>query len=325
VVGYHRRVRAVRWVLLLAATLGAVLIAVEIALRVGGAGPYFGHSDVPLGIAVPDRALGYVLPPSERVSFGGVATQLDAHGLRNPSPPPDGPVSILVLGDERTFGWGVADGETYPAQLEALIRARCPTCGRVVNAGVPGYTTYQGMVQARDLGNRFRPKTVIAAFGLNDALLDGAQPGGSTLPPPLARTSALAGWLYAWLHRPGTGWWDAVPRTPLTRYSRNMRALVSEVRRFGGVPVLLNIGYGADLPDPGADTGKRLRRGRIEDDYHGATRLVSELEYARLVDVIGAGLDATTMLDAIHPSAEGHRRIAGVLGERLATEGLVGP
>ena len=120
----------------------------------------------------------------------------------------------------------------------------------------------------------------------------------------------MAGRLYEWLHRPGSGWWDAVPRTPIPRYSRNLRALVSEVRRFGGVPVLLNLGYGTDLPDPGADTGRRLRRGRIEDDYHGATRLVSELEDAPLVDVLGAELDATTMLDAIHPSADGHRHIA---------------
>lgn len=317
--------RALRWVLLVAVALGALLVAVEIALRIGGAGPRLGYSDVPLGIAVPDRALGYVLSPSGTVSFGGVATHLDANGLRNPSPPPDGPISVLVIGDERTFGWGVADGETYPAQLEAWIRTRCPTCGRVVNAGVPGYTTYQGVVQARDLGNRFRPKTVIVAFGLNDALLDGAQAGATTLPPPLARASAVAGRLYEWLHRPGTGWWDAVPRTPVPRFSRNMRALVSEVRRFGGVPVLLNIGYGAGLPDPGADAGKRLRRGRIEDDYHGETRLVSELEYTPLVDVVGAELDATTMLDAIHPSAEGHRRIAVALGERLAAEGLVTP
>src|SRR6185503_18087472 len=138
-VGYRPRVRALRWVLLLAVALGAVLLAVEMALRIGGADPQLGYSDVPLAMAVPDRALGYALPPSERVSFGG-------------------PVSILVLGDERTFGWGVADGETYPEQLEVWLRTRCPTCGRVVNAGVPGYTTYQGMMQARDLGNRLRPK-----------------------------------------------------------------------------------------------------------------------------------------------------------------------
>lgn len=322
-VGYHLRVRAVRWVLLLVVAIGAALIGVEVVARVAGVTPHLGWSDVPLALAVPDRKLGYVLPASTTVSYAGVPATLDADGMRNP-PGGSGPTEILVLGDERTFGWGVADGDTYPARLGEWLRTRCPTCGRVVNAGIPGYTTYEGMLLARDLGTRLRPRLVIASFGLNDAILDGA-PSPQVLPPPLVQASAAAGWLYDWLRRPGHGWWQAIPRTTLMRFSRNMRALVSEVRRFGGVPVLLNIGYGANLPDPGADSGRRLRRGRLEDDYHGSTRVVSDLEYAPLVDVIGEGLDATTMLDAIHPNAEGHRRIAQALGDRLVAEGLVTP
>jgi len=156
--------------------------------------------------------LGEELRPHCTASVGGTLFHTNALGLRDAEVEEDGRQRILAIGDSCTFGWGVADGETYPEQLEVWIRTRCPTCGRVVNGGLPGYTTYQGMIQARDLGNRLRPKTVIAAFGLNDALLDGAQPGATTLPPPIARTSAVAGWLYEWFHRPGTGWWDAVPR-----------------------------------------------------------------------------------------------------------------
>jgi lysophospholipase L1-like esterase len=318
-------VRAARRVLRLAFALGAVLIVVELALRVAGATPHLRYSDVPLALAVPDRTLGYVLPASQTVTYSGVSTRLDADGLRNPPAPPDAKTDVLVVGDERTFGWGVADGEPYPAQLETWIHARCPTCGRVVNAGVPGYTTQQGMPLARDLGTRLHPRVVIAAFGLDDALLDGGDSATVALPPEFARTSVTAGWLYAWLRRPGTGWWEAAPRTPLAKFARNMRALVSEVRRFGGVPVLLNIGYAVDLPDPDADAGRRLRRGRLEDDYHGAVRLTGELEYTPVVEVIGSALDASTMLDATHPSAEGHRLIANALGERLAAEGLVSP
>jgi lysophospholipase L1-like esterase len=318
-------VRAARRVLCLAVALGAALLVVELALRVGRVVPSLGHSDVPLALAVPDRTLGYVLPASQTVTYSGVATRLDGDGLRNPPAPPGGKTAVLVVGDERTFGWGVADGDPYPAQLDAWIHARCPSCGRVVNAGVPGYTSHQGMLLARDLGARLTPRVVVAAFGIDDALLDGVSPGTAALPPPWARMSVAAGWLYAWLHRSGTGWWEAVPRTPLAKFVRNMRALVSEVRRFGGVPVLLNLGYAVDLPDPDADDGRRLRRGRLEDDYHGAVRLTGELEYAPVVDVIGAALGATTMLDAIHPSGAGHRLIANALGERLAAEGLLSP
>lgn len=324
-VGYDPRVRAARRVLRLAFVLVAALLCVEVALRVAGVVPRLRHSDVPLGLVVPDRTVGYALPASRTVRYAGVTARLDGDGLRNPPAPPDARTAVLVVGDERTFGWGVADGEPYPARLDAWIQARCPTCGRVVNAGVPGYATYQGMLLARDLGARLRPRVVVAAFGLNDALLDGGPSATAALPPPVARTSLTAGWVYRWLHRPGTGWWEAIPRTPLSKFVRNMRALVSEVRRFGGVPVLLNVGYAVDLPDPDADDGRRLRRGRFEDDYHGAVRLSGELEHAPVVDVIGATLDATTMLDAIHPSAQGHRLIADALGQRLAADGLVSP
>jgi lysophospholipase L1-like esterase len=318
-------VRVARWVLRLAVALGAVLLVVELALRLARVVPQVRYSDVPLALAMPDRTLGYVLPASQTVTYAGVSTRLDGDGLRNPTAPADTKTEVLVVGDERTFGWGVADGEPYPAQLETWIHGRCPACGRVVNAGVPGYTTPQGMLLARDLGARLHPRVVVVAFGLTDALLDGGPSATITAPPPLAQKSVVAGLLYEWLQRPGTGWWEAVPRTPLAKFARNLRAIVSEVRRYGGAPVLLNIGYGVDLPDPDADAGRRLRRGRLEDDYHGVVRLTGELEHTPKVEVIGSTLDATTLLDAIHPSAEGHRLIANAIGERLVAEGLVSP
>jgi lysophospholipase L1-like esterase len=314
--------------LVLAVALGVLLLAVEGILRATGRVPRLGYSDVPLALAVPDRQRGYRLPASAPVTYSGLTTQLDADGLRN-APTPAGadgqPPAILALGDERTFGWGVADGDTYPVQLDAWLRTRCPACGRVVNGGVPGYGTYEGIMAAREFGARWRPRIVIGAFGLNDALLDGGEAVSVDKIPALARTSAAAGLLHGWLNRPGQGWWEATPRTPLARYMRNLRAFVSEVRRVGSTPVLLNLGYGAGLPDPGADAGRRLRRGRLEDDYHGTTRLVGDLEYVPVIDFIGPELDGTTMLDAIHPSAEGHRRIATRVGERLVAEGLVSP
>jgi len=314
--------------LLLAVALGVVLFAVEGFLRARGRVLRLGYSDVPASVVVPDRQRGYRLPASAPVTYSGVTTKLDADGLRN-APAPAGAEgqapAILALGDERTFGWGVADGDTYPAQLDAWLRARCPTCGRVVNGGVPGYGIYEGLMAAREFSARWHPRVVIGAFGLNDALMDGGEAANPDQIPALARTSATAGLLWGRWHKPGQGWWEATPRTPLARYVRNLRSFISEVRRVGSTPVLLNIGYGAELPDPVADAGRRLRRGRLEDDYHGGARLAGELEYAPVIDFIGPELDGSTMLDGIHPSAEGNRRIATVVGERLVAEGLVAP
>jgi lysophospholipase L1-like esterase len=55
---------------------------------------------------------------------------------REYGPPREGALRIAVLGDSVAFGWGVEDGETYPAQLERLLAARRAV--EVVNAGFPG-------------------------------------------------------------------------------------------------------------------------------------------------------------------------------------------
>ena len=49
-----------------------------------------------------------------------------------------GATRMAVLGDSIAFGWGVEDGETYPARLEAILNARGPGRVEVVNAGFPG-------------------------------------------------------------------------------------------------------------------------------------------------------------------------------------------
>lgn len=48
--------------------------------------------------------------------------------------------TVVALGASNTFGKGVSRGQAYPAQLEALLRARGISV-RVVNAGINGDTT----------------------------------------------------------------------------------------------------------------------------------------------------------------------------------------
>ena len=50
--------------------------------------------------------------------------------------PPDGVRRLVAIGDSVTFGWGVADGETWPAQLQAELGRRGHRV-EVLNAGVP--------------------------------------------------------------------------------------------------------------------------------------------------------------------------------------------
>lgn len=49
-----------------------------------------------------------------------------------------GGLRVAILGDSYTFGYGVDQGESFPAQLERRLRAR-GVAADVINAGVPGF------------------------------------------------------------------------------------------------------------------------------------------------------------------------------------------
>jgi hypothetical protein len=63
--------------------------------------------------------------------------------------------TIVALGASNTFGKGVARNQAYPAQLEAILRAKGANV-RVVNAGINGDTT-EGMLQRLDRPCRTGP------------------------------------------------------------------------------------------------------------------------------------------------------------------------
>lgn len=89
---------------------------------------------------------------------------------------PDLPVvgeelTILALGDSLFAGYGVEPGQSYPARLEAALRARGINA-RIVNAGVSGDTTAGGL-QRLDFvlsGQKAPPALVIISLGGNDML-----------------------------------------------------------------------------------------------------------------------------------------------------------
>jgi acyl-CoA thioesterase I len=73
---------------------------------------------------------------------------------------------VVALGASNTFGKGVAPGQAYPAQLEALLRARGLNVN-VVNAGVNGDTT-GGMLARLDSAVPKGTNIVILQPGGND-------------------------------------------------------------------------------------------------------------------------------------------------------------
>lgn len=82
-----------------------------------------------------------------------------------------GPVraaTILALGDSLTAGYGLAEAESLPAQLESSLRQRGLDV-RVRNAGVSGDTTAGGLARV-DWLLAEKPDFAIVALGANDGL-----------------------------------------------------------------------------------------------------------------------------------------------------------
>src|SRR6476469_7197465 len=74
--------------------------------------------------------------------------------------------TIIALGASNTYGKGVERNQAYPAQLEAILRAKGANV-RVVNAGINGDTT-EGMLQRLDRTVPNGTSAVILQPGGND-------------------------------------------------------------------------------------------------------------------------------------------------------------
>ena len=91
-------------------------------------------------------------------------------------------VRILALGDSLFTGYGLENGQSYPARLEAALRARGINA-RIANAGVSGDTSGGGAARLKFAldGQPQPPSLVLISLGGNDML--------RALPPQQTRTN----------------------------------------------------------------------------------------------------------------------------------------
>jgi acyl-CoA thioesterase I len=87
-----------------------------------------------------------------------------------------GKVTIVALGDSLTAGLGLPENESFPAQLEAALKARGHDVS-VINAGVSGDTTAAAALRL-DWAIPDDARAVIVELGGNDAL-EGIPPAGT--------------------------------------------------------------------------------------------------------------------------------------------------
>ena len=169
------RTRRLRSAARFAAAFALPWILLEIGLRVTGWQPPDMRPRVALfprfpAFYEPSRELGWVLKPKLdwQGMEVGIPFRTDAEGHRLHGDGSGGaPPAVDAIGDSSTFGFGVPESDTYPAQLERKLRASTGDGSlRVRNLGVPGYTAYE----ARILAERDMPRApvTLVMMGFND-------------------------------------------------------------------------------------------------------------------------------------------------------------
>jgi hypothetical protein len=112
----------------------------------------------------------WTLAPGFRGTFRGkdfaVDVEANSEGLRDREfgEKPAGVFRILGLGDSFAFGWGVENRDSYLKLLETRLSSTRGRLHEVVNAGIPGFGTYEELELLRSVGLSYRPDLVLLSF-----------------------------------------------------------------------------------------------------------------------------------------------------------------
>jgi lysophospholipase L1-like esterase len=142
-----------------------MLLAMELAVRYRVEAWPFERS-----LYVPPHLTPLDAPLRWRYSPGNGRNSL---GLRNREvgPKKNGIYRILVVGDSLVWSGETSSGELYTEVLERRLNSLLATgtaSFEVINAGIPGYTTFQELEFLRIYGMKMEPDLVILGFVFND-------------------------------------------------------------------------------------------------------------------------------------------------------------
>jgi hypothetical protein len=109
------------------------------------------------------------LPTDRGAAWGGMMS--NSHGLRSREvtvADAQQRTRVLCFGDSSTFAFGVDFADAWPNQLQELLDEQHPQEVEVLNAGIPGQTTYQGRQRLERELTKWRPQLAVITFGNND-------------------------------------------------------------------------------------------------------------------------------------------------------------
>jgi lysophospholipase L1-like esterase len=286
--------------------------------------------DIDFPFMRPDAEVFWAPKPGWRGEFQGKAVTINSLGLRGAEPARPNRAGwrrLAVFGDSITFGYGVADEETYAAQAGRLLAGERVD---VVNAGVTGYTSHQVLRLLKRVAPALRPDVATFCIGWNDGNVRAVDDRAFARHLRAAqRIEVLTEHLY--LYRAMKALYlrstmpDAPPsartrRVSVDDYRENLRGMVRECRERGIRPVFL------ELP-------RRRHRGEALPRWPYADTLAAvaaELDVPLLpTGELGLGTRAPEngryFIDALHFTPGGHELMARMLIQGLREQSLLEP
>lgn len=297
-----------------AAVLGPLALVglIEVTTRIAGLEAGFTPGPSPQNCMRRSALLGIDFRPNCAGRLGKTRFRTNSLGLRGGEVRDDGSLRILTIGDSCTWGWHVAEEESYPAVLQGLLDRRSGSPRyQVINAGFPGASSHRGLRYLRERGLGLDPAIVIAAYGFNDTSKgpdDELQLAyHQKLMPLLALNDFFVDHLrfYRWarwrLAESAESVKPAGKRVPADKFGGNLDEIVRLGRAHGARVMLL--------------TFTAMRR---PGPYRSAL-----FDTAEKLDVPLVVYDGPK-LDMVHPTAEGNRRLAAEILARLEAQGWLG-
>ena len=107
------------------------------------------------------------LIPNSEANIGGVSYKINSKGLRDYEhsyEKQENTLRILIMGDSVTMGYAVDFNDTYPKQLEKLLKNNV----EVLNFGIMGYNTWHEFELLKEEGIKYKPDMIIFGYVLND-------------------------------------------------------------------------------------------------------------------------------------------------------------
>ncbi|MCP3956657.1 MAG: hypothetical protein GY719_02275 [bacterium] len=247
-------------------------------------------------------------------------------------PKPAGTFRIMTYGDSNTDG---PEERSWPEQLGELLEPRQGAAGvdfEVLNAGVAGYSSYQGSMRFRSQVERFQPDLITVSFGYNDIAPALGMPDREFRLPPAALVSLQRQLLrfrfYRVAEKLARGWTpeelpETGPRVPIEDYFANLESFLATGREHGVGVVLLTRPH-----QPGPRELELVTdnwRGRIPE-YNRGVLEVARRQRAPVIDVQRYFEPAPELFyDDCHFTEEGHATMAAMLLRELSAAGLLPP